>query len=79
MAVYNISLNDELAEIVDMQIKIQKYSTKSEFFRDLIRHKYVKDMEDFEIERIDGRDPDYDLVQNRKKNAKFIPISNLLN
>ncbi len=79
MAVYNISLNDELAEIVDMQIRVKKYATKSEFFRDLVREKYVKNVENFDIIELDVNDVDYSLVQSRKENAKFLPISNFLN
>jgi len=37
MQTYNISINPELAQVVEKEIKQGKYANRSEFFRDLIR------------------------------------------
>lgn len=37
MANYHISLNDELAEIVELEMKRGRYANRSEFFRNLVR------------------------------------------
>lgn len=41
MTTYNISLNDELAQLVEKQIKINKFANRSEFFRQLLRDFFV--------------------------------------
>lgn len=41
MVTINISINEDLAEIVEKEMKDKKYTNKSEFFRDLIRRQYV--------------------------------------
>jgi len=41
MVTINISLNEDLAEIVEKEMKEKKYASKSEFFRDLLRRQYV--------------------------------------
>ena len=41
----NISINEELVKIIDLEIKKKKYANRSEFFRDLIRKTYVDDEE----------------------------------
>lgn len=41
MITINISINEDLAKIVDHEVKDKKYANRSEFFRDLIRQKYV--------------------------------------
>ena len=38
---YNISLNEELAIIVEQEIKKGKYSNRSEFFREMIRKIFI--------------------------------------
>lgn len=45
MANYSISINDELAEIVEKEMKKGRYENRSEFFRELIREKYVEGQE----------------------------------
>ncbi|MEA1963453.1 MAG: ribbon-helix-helix domain-containing protein [Patescibacteria group bacterium] len=40
MNTYNISLNKELAVLVDRQIKLGKFANRSEFFRQLLRHAF---------------------------------------
>ena len=75
---YNISLNDELAELVDIEIKEGKYSSRSEFFRDLVRQRYVADDGRCDIEVVSPTDPDAVLIQSRKKDASFIPLATLL-
>lgn len=75
---YNISLNDELAMVVDTEIKMRKYSSRSEFFRDLVRQRYVTDEDLCHIEIVSPKDPDTALIQSRKKDAAFIPLKSLL-
>ncbi|MBI2578033.1 MAG: ribbon-helix-helix protein, CopG family [Candidatus Wildermuthbacteria bacterium] len=36
-SIINISLSKELHKVVEKELKRRKYSTKSEFFRDLLR------------------------------------------
>lgn len=40
MNTYNISLNKELAELVDKQVKSGYFANRSEFFRQLLRHAF---------------------------------------
>lgn len=40
MSTYNISLNKELADLVDKQLKEGKFANRSEFFRQLLRHAF---------------------------------------
>ncbi|MBI4273045.1 ribbon-helix-helix protein, CopG family [Candidatus Uhrbacteria bacterium] len=75
---YNISLNDEIAQIVDTEIKERKYSSRSEFFRDLIRQRYVTDQDRCDIEVVAPIDPDAILIQKRKKDASFVSLNDLL-
>ncbi|MFA6305608.1 MAG: ribbon-helix-helix domain-containing protein [Candidatus Gracilibacteria bacterium] len=42
MITINISLNKELADIVEHEVKAKKYANRSEFFRDLIRKNYLE-------------------------------------
>ncbi len=50
---YNISVNKELSDIVEREIKIGKYANRSEFFRDMIRDMFVR--KDLDIEPISPR------------------------
>ncbi len=75
---YTISLNDDLALVVDTEIKRRKFSSTSEFFRDLVRQRYVTDEDRCEIEVVSPTDLDAALIQNRKKDASFIPLNDLL-
>lgn len=74
MITINISLNKELADIVEHEVKTKKYANRSEFFRDLIRTNYILN----DIEELDKNDPDYKLVRKIEKDAEFIDISQLL-
>ena len=76
MTTYNISINDELASIVEETIKTQKYANRSEFFRDLLRKFFVKN--EHSIEEINEHDEDYNIIQAREKNASFTPLSELI-
>ncbi|OGC82633.1 MAG: hypothetical protein A2V81_03950 [Candidatus Abawacabacteria bacterium RBG_16_42_10] len=69
MVHYNITLNQELADIVDREMKKKKYSNRSEFFRDLVRRQYLAE-EDYSIEEILPGDPDYKFLQSLKKKSK---------
>lgn len=41
MITYNISLNKELAQIVEKKIKLGKFANRSEFFRQLLRSAFL--------------------------------------
>lgn len=43
MVTMNISINEELVKVIDIEIKKKKYANRSEFFRDLIRKTYIDD------------------------------------
>ncbi len=75
MVTMNISLNKELAEIVEYEVKHKKYANRSEFFRDLIRKQYIEN--DLDIEYVDKDDPDYKLAQKLKKNAEYVDESQI--
>lgn len=74
---YNISLTKDLAQIVTVEIKRKKYANRSEFFRDLIRRRYVINECHHSIEEIEPSEQDYRLIKKRKKNGKFIPLSTI--
>jgi len=74
---YNISLNKGLARIVTTEIRKKKYANRSEFFRDLIRRRYVLRESSGAIDEILPSDPDYLLIQKRKKNPSFISLAKL--
>lgn len=77
MTTFNISMDDELAEFVDQMMKRFKFSNRSEFFRDLVRQKYIE--ETGVIEQIYPGDPDYELIQREKlKNDEFIDLEEVL-
>lgn len=77
MTHYNITINDELAAVVDRLMAERKYANRSEFFRDLIRRFYLEN-EDHVIEELHPDDPDLSLIQNRSKDAEFIALDKLL-
>ena len=64
---YNISINSELAKVVEQIMKQRKYANRSEFFRDLIRRYYLE--EEYSIEEVDPSDSDHKLIKEREKNA----------
>lgn len=80
MTHYNISINDELAEIVERLMKERKYANRSEFFRELIRQHYLQDENNYVIEKLDPSDPDYQLIEKMKKeeDLEFIPLDEVL-
>jgi len=55
---YNISINKELAQIVEQKIKEGKYANRSEFFRELIRRLFVMD-KTFDISLVTPDNSDY--------------------
>ena len=66
MSTYNISLNPALAQIVEREIKVKKYASRSEFFRDLLRHYFLEP----EIEKLNPGEADYAFLQKRARNFK---------
>ena len=68
---YTISINQDLAKIVEKEKKQGKFSNSSEFFRHLIRQHFIN--EEFVIERLDPSDPDAIESKRRAKTEKFIP------
>ena len=78
MITYNITFNDDLASVVDKEMKRNKYGNRSEFFRDLVRKVYIfKSTSDYVIEEIKESDKDYKLIKSRQKRAKFIPLDKI--
>jgi len=77
MITWNISLNDELAQIVDEEMKKKKFANRSEFFRDLIRTVYLEKIP-FEIEPVLPGDPDEKIFEERSKNAEFVTLEELM-
>ena len=75
---YNISLNDDLAQIVETEIKEGKYSNRSEFFRALVRNRYVADDDRCTIETVSVDDSDAAIIKQRKHDASFVPLKRLL-
>lgn len=75
---YNISINSELARVIDREIMEKKYSSRSEFFRDLVRDRFVAGDEKYDIAALSLRDPDYALVKKRKLGARFVRLNDLL-
>lgn len=69
MATYNISINNELDMIIKSEMKKGRYANRSEFFRDLIRERYVHPYNDIEV--IDEHEPDFARIEKRKKTATF--------
>ncbi len=65
---YNISVNKELADVVEREIKVGKYANRSEFFRDMIRDMFVR--EDLDIEAISPRTQVYKKLKKEVKLAK---------
>ncbi|MEK7103515.1 MAG: ribbon-helix-helix domain-containing protein [Patescibacteria group bacterium] len=78
MPIYSVSLNTDLAKVVEKEMKANKYENKSEFFRDLIRKIYVSSDSTHVKETLSSNDPDRMLIERRKKDAEFIPLSELL-
>ncbi len=75
---YNISINRELAQIITREMKSRKYSSRSEFFRDLVRDRYVVGGSEYAIEELPNGDKDTLVIKRRKKEAHFVPLHTLL-
>ena len=80
MPTFTISFNDELAKTVESEVKKGKYSSKSEYFRNLVRQQHLEEeKEDYYIETIEKDDEDFSLLQKRKNNnKKFVELSEIL-
>lgn len=78
MTTYSISLNDELAEIVEQEMKSRKFSNRSEFFRDLVRTKFYPAKKNSSIEEISSYTKDYKIIKEREKDAEFMNIDQVL-
>ena len=77
MTTYNISVNDDLAIIVEEAIKAQKYANRSEFFRDLVRKFYVNNNQ-YEVDELGDNDEDYKLLQKRERQASFVKLTDII-
>lgn len=73
---FNISINTELSQIIDREMKRKKFANRSEFFRDLIRKSYLGDA--YEIEAIPEADADMRVLRSRQKNPSFVNLKKLL-
>jgi metal-responsive CopG/Arc/MetJ family transcriptional regulator len=78
MTTYSISLNDELADLVEHEIKSRKFANRSEFFRDLVRTKFLSSENTSSIEEIPVYSEDYKLIQEREKNAELVDFNDIL-
>lgn len=74
---YNISLNSELAQEMNKEMNKKGFANRSEFFRHVLRQRYF-DSSDHAIEELSASDPDYQLIQSRKRQAKFTPLKDLM-
>jgi Arc/MetJ-type ribon-helix-helix transcriptional regulator len=64
MNTYNISLNKELANLVDEQLKKGRFANRSEFFRQLLRHAFFSQNENEKNDWIYS-EPFYGELKNR--------------
>ncbi len=64
MQTYNISLNKELAELVDEQLKQGRFANRSEFFRQLLRHAFFSQEQSIQNDWIYS-EPFYGELKNR--------------
>jgi Arc/MetJ-type ribon-helix-helix transcriptional regulator len=69
---YNISLNKELAQIVEKKIKSGKYANRSEFFREMIRKMFVFGDKEYFIEEIKNGSCEYEKLEKMSKDKKNI-------
>ncbi|NCF75329.1 MAG: ribbon-helix-helix protein, CopG family [Xanthomonadaceae bacterium] len=70
MITYNISLNKELAQIVDKQIKSGKFANRSEFFRQLLRSVFLSVEKNDIADDFIYREPYYSELKQRVKNLE---------
>lgn len=75
MTTYNISINNELDFIIKSEMKKGCYANRSEFFRELIRNRYVIKQNNIEI--LHENDDDYRLIEKRKKTAEFMSVEDI--
>ena len=75
---FNISLNKDLAKEMENEVKRGKFSSRSEFFRFLLREHIMSKHSPYVIEKISKDDFDYKTIQTRSKKAEFIPLKELL-
>ncbi|MBU0619805.1 MAG: ribbon-helix-helix domain-containing protein [Patescibacteria group bacterium] len=67
MITYNISLNQELAQLVDKQIEYGKFANRSEFFRQILRFVFLSNKaENFNNDWI-YNEPYHNAIQERIK------------
>lgn len=76
MKTYTISFNPDLAKVVQKEMKRGKFDNTSEFFRDLVRQRFL--WNGWEIEEIGPDDPDYHESKKALRTEKFIPLSEVL-
>ncbi len=65
---YNISINKELADVVEREMTVGKYANRSEFFRDLIRDIFVR--RSLDIEPIYPKTKEYEEINKQAKISK---------
>lgn len=70
MVTYNISLNKELAQIVDKKIKSGKFANRSEFFRQLLRSAFLSGREDNIADDFIYSEPYYSELKQRTEALK---------
>ncbi|PIR13716.1 hypothetical protein COV49_01250 [Candidatus Falkowbacteria bacterium CG11_big_fil_rev_8_21_14_0_20_39_10] len=73
---YNISLNKELAQIVEQKMKQGKYANRSEFFRELLRRSFIF-REKINIDPILPADSNYKKLEKISKEKDEISNLNL--
>ncbi|MBA3047935.1 ribbon-helix-helix domain-containing protein [Patescibacteria group bacterium] len=70
MITYNISLNKELALLVDKHVKSGKFANRSEFFRQLLRSMFLPNAADNTLNDWIYSDPHYSELKKRVKSLK---------
>ena len=70
MITYNISLNKELAQLVEQQVKLGKFANRSEFFRQILRSIFLSNKADNIASDWLYSEPYYSELKQRVKNLK---------
>ncbi len=70
MITYNISLNKELAQIVEKKIKSGKFANRSEFFRQILRSMFLSEKAGKIENDFIYSEPHYSELRKRIKNLK---------
>ncbi len=73
---FTISFNKDLAQVVTNEMKRGKFENTSEFFRTLVRQRFL--WNGWEIEELDLKDPDYKESKRALREEKFIPLKQAL-